>query len=199
MKKETRLNKLNELLGLSKKAETLKNKASGSTLGVTEQEIQNLRELQGIYYFLQAPGLFTSKICKNCKTRYVVSRQHVAFCSYSCIKESLRLQGVTWTRDNDLESLVLDSHVYDGNEPIWIRQNTLKRLLDILQESETIQYVSGPEKLNPEPTLSTTTTKTTGPEQSLSALFPTMPSNPEPSTSSTKKNVKKPGPILRFS
>lgn len=134
MKKETTLDKLNAILGLTKQAEEVKVKASGKTLGISEHEIQTWREIQGIIYYLHAPHLFQPKICKNCGTRFVVSRLYVAFCSYLCIKESLRKMGIEWSRDREDYEILVTSNVYEGNEPIWIRESNLLKLKGMLDE-----------------------------------------------------------------
>lgn len=158
MKRETQLDKLNALLGISKKAEEVKVKSTGNTVGITEDKIQKWREIQGIIYFLQAPALFTPKTCKNCGSKFVVSRLYVAYCSYDCITESLRKLGIEWTKGTDPEALALDPQVYNGNEPLWVRQPTLSRLQEILQEL-----------LNPETDVSST--KTSEPELTGSDTF----------------------------
>lgn len=134
MKRETQLDKLNALLGISKKAEEVKIKSTGNTVGITEDKIQKWREIQGVIYFLQAPALFSPKTCTNCGMKFTVSRLFVSCCSYDCITESLRKIGITWEKGSNLESLALDPQVYDGNEPLWVRQPTLLRLQEILHE-----------------------------------------------------------------
>lgn len=137
MKMETTANKLAELLGISQEVvaqskvvvEAAKNKKQpkGKTskhpidIGVSEDEIQSFRAAQGLFYFLQAPELFSLKTCKHCSAEFLVSRKYVAFCSYTCIKASLNEIGIAWTKGDDIESLANDPQVYDGNEPIWVR------------------------------------------------------------------------------
>ena len=123
MRKSTRANKLNELLGISAKVAEVAVKKTGKIVGITEEEIQEFREMQGLHYFLQAPALFTPKVCKHCGEGFLVSRKYVAFCSYTCIRKELSEQGIEWTKGNDIEALV--ASVYDGNEPLWIRSSTL--------------------------------------------------------------------------
>lgn len=144
MKKETAEERLNKLLGIDpelierekKRKAALEANRTGKIQGITEEEIQNFREMQGIVYFLQAPALFQSKTCPNCKIPFMVSRLFVAYCSYDCIRESLRhTLGTDWEKGNDLEALAIDPRVYDGNEPIWIRN--LSKLKEIL---ESISY-----------------------------------------------------------
>lgn len=124
MKKETIENKLNELLGLTEVVEEIKKVkrvSQGNIREISEDEIQEFRELQGITYFLQAPALFQSKVCKHCGAAFLVSRLYVAYCSWTCINKSIEdLMGCEWSRkDQDYEVIV--AQVYEGNEPLWIR------------------------------------------------------------------------------
>lgn len=131
MKPETKLSKLNALLGIpEEKVAEIKTKSTGKVIGITEDQIQHFRELQGLVYFLQAPKLFTPKQCKHCGEHFLVSRKYVALCSYTCIKKSLEEIGITWTKDNDIEVLV--DKVYEGNEPLWIREPILSKLKEVL-------------------------------------------------------------------
>ncbi len=128
MKRETTINKLNALLGITddvvqeiKKKESIK---KGRVIGITEDEIQTYRQAEGVSYFLQAPELFHARVCKNCGEPFLVSRLHVAYCSYDCIAASVwNDYGVVWSRerqlDSDPEQLVKE--IFDGNEPLWIR------------------------------------------------------------------------------
>jgi hypothetical protein len=155
MRAETTLNKLADLLGLDKslvekaapvasdpkvkrrvaKRAEEQNKLNRKFDGVAEDRIQEFRQAQGIVYFLQAPALFSHKICKHCGESFFVSRQQVAFCSYTCIKNSLAALGINWQKGDDLEALVNDPQVFDGNEPIWIKNiDQLKEALRILCE-----------------------------------------------------------------
>jgi hypothetical protein len=152
MKAETTREKLNALLGLLDDDETAavvekvqEEKARqeqsrvGIHVGIPEAEIQKFREMQGIIYFLMAPQLWQSKTCPNCGIPFMVSRLFVAYCSYDCINESLRnILGNDWSRLDDLEKVVVDPQVYDGNEPIWIRNiPRFKKVLASLIEYET--------------------------------------------------------------
>lgn len=130
MKKDTVAAKLNALFGeqFAQKVEEVKVKTTGKVVGISEEEIQNFREVQGILYFLEAPALFTYKVCGHCGADFFVSRKTVKFCSYMCIKLELRKQGFEWRKGNDIEALVLDPQVYDGNEPIWITSRSLQSI-----------------------------------------------------------------------
>lgn len=125
MKIDTYARKLAELLGgeLTNLVPTISNKSGKATLnlpvGITEDEIQTFRAAQGLRYFLQAPELFTPKVCPHCNEGFLVSRMYVAFCSYTCILKSLEEQGIAWSRKDEYELLTKD--VYEGNEPIWIK------------------------------------------------------------------------------
>lgn len=127
MKNETMEAKLNAMLAKLNphKAEALvetkikTEQRNGNIVGVTEDEIQDFRAAQGLVYFLQAPELFQAKVCKHCGAGYLVSRLYVAFCSYTCIRISLEEQGFSWRKGQDIEALIPD--VYEGNEPIWVR------------------------------------------------------------------------------
>lgn len=138
MKKETYLTKLNELLGIKQEVvEEIKTRHSGKVVGITEEEIAKFREMQGVLYYLQAPALFTFRVCPHCGERFAVSRKYVQFCSYTCIRNSLREQGLDWTKGDDLESLANDPQVYNGNEPIWISSRVLERLKETLENLST--------------------------------------------------------------
>lgn len=134
MKRETQQDKLNALLGLTTKAEEVKIQRTGNAVGITEDQIQKWREIQGLIYFLQAPHLFQPKTCKNCGIKFVVSRLFVSCCSYDCITEDLRNMGIEWTKGDDLEKLALDPQVYGGNEPLWVRESSLSKLKGMLDE-----------------------------------------------------------------
>lgn len=139
MKRETYQNKLAELLGLDQfkveapKSTKSKGKTDSKYVGVTEDAIQQFRQVQGLVYFLQAPELFSHKVCPHCKESFLVSRQFVAFCSYTCIKKDLEAKGIGWSRDKDIEVLVKD--VYEGNEPLWLKEPMLSRLKAVLEHS----------------------------------------------------------------
>jgi endogenous inhibitor of DNA gyrase (YacG/DUF329 family) len=187
MKVETAAEKLNKLLGIDpdiierdkRRQAALEAQRTGRLQGISEAEIQKFREMQGIIYFLQAPELFHLKKCPNCQTPFMVSRLFVAFCSYECIRESLRhILGGEWEKIKDLESLAVDPQVWNGNEPIWIRnlpklKMVLESLVNLnLEDLDLKPYVPTEYELLP---------TTTSPEEPLS-LFP----SPTPTT-------KKPG------
>jgi hypothetical protein len=121
----------------------------GNIQEVSEEEIQEFREAQGIIYFLKAPQLFKSKICNNCGNHFIVSRLYVASCSYHCIAAELLKLGIVWKKHHDVEALV--QSVYEGNEPIWI--NNLDRLRkalemlhsDVMQATESSGEAASPE------------------------------------------------------
>ena len=136
MKRSTKENKLNALLGITEEVADVLVRSSGSSIGVTEEEIQEFRELQGVSYFLQAPALFTHKNCPKCGEHFLVSRKYVKYCSYQCLKLSLREQGVEWSKGHDLEAVANDPQIYNGNEPIWIRQSVLQKLREIFDTSQ---------------------------------------------------------------
>lgn len=142
MKAETAEAKLNALFGdlFAEKVKEVKTKTTGRVVGVTEEEIQEFREIQGILYFLEAPALFEYKVCGHCKADFYVSRKYVKFCSYGCMKLEMRKQGFEWRKGNDIEALVLDPQVYNGNEPIWIRSRSLQLIREMV--------LSLPENLN---------------------------------------------------
>lgn len=135
IKKKRAQDKLNALLGITEQIQEVEAKFSGKVYGVTEPEIQNFREIQGIIYFLQAPALFSFKTCPECGEPFAVSRKYVGYCSHECIRKSLNKQGLRWKKGDDLESLALDPQVWDGNEPIWIRSTALRRLQQILNDA----------------------------------------------------------------
>lgn len=138
MKKTTVQNKLATLLGLEEfivDPKTGKSKKEpknyNAPVGISENEIQNFRAMQGVIYFLQAPELFSAKICPHCGEQFLVSRQYVAFCSYTCIAKDLESKGIKWSRKDDYD--FIGDQLYEGNEPIWIRN--LDRLRAILEPS----------------------------------------------------------------
>ena len=212
MKRETKQNKLNALLGIVEKVEDYKAKSTGNIVGISEDEIQEFREIQGLIYFLQAPTLFDAKKCPHCGEFFIVSRKYVAYCSYTCIKKSLEEVGINWTKDQDLEALAVDPQVYGGNEPIWVRRSKLEHALKVLQKllndsetqdtvsvsapSNTIQRprvdsipqepVSHSDLLKTEKTSSVPTTK-------LPSSPTVSPTNPKPSTTIGKPSSKKRG------
>ena len=151
MKQTTTVNKLAALLGIAEDTaaqskhvvEEAKSKAKVKRgvkqitkhpvdIGVSEDEIQSFRAAQGLHYFLQAPELFSLKTCKHCGASFLVSRKYVAFCSYTCIKASLNEVGIAWNKGDDIESLANDPQVYEGNEPIWVRNiDRVKQVLGL--------------------------------------------------------------------
>lgn len=143
MKKETYANKLFELLGLQEKAQELapelvdpkghKSKYN-RVQEIPEEKIQDFRAAQGLIYFLRAPELFSSRICPHCGEHFLVSRMYVAFCSYTCIKKDLNERGLEWRKGRDIEVIVRE--VYDGNEPLWISPDMVKRLLAVLNSPQ---------------------------------------------------------------
>lgn len=192
MKRSTKENKLNALLGITEEVADVLVRSSGSSIGVTEEEIQEFRELQGVSYFLQAPALFTHKTCPKCEQHFLVSRKYVKYCSYQCLKLSLREQGVEWSKGHDLEAVANDPQVYNGNEPIWIRHSVLKRLKEILDvipnttespttssttketELDPATSTSLPEPVteNPSPSLPVSTTTSTGTTDTVNTFIP---------------------------
>lgn len=190
-------NKLNALLGLTEKVQEVKTRSTGRIVGVTEKEIQEFREAQGLIYFLQAPALFTPKTCGHCGEAFLVSRKYVAYCSYTCIQKSLEEKGVGWRKGRDLEALAQDPQVYDGNEPLWIRSHSLKRaheiLTSLLEKDSDTEFVLKSSTVTPVPEESPTTSKTTLPEPSSSPPTTTTQSNDTTviKKSSTKKKPKR--------
>lgn len=126
--------KLAKLLGLTEVLEeTVQQKEilQGNLHGVSEDKIKERRDLQGILYFLRAPDLFTFRDCNHCGTNFAVSRLQVAYCSYNCIRDSLKAKGLDWKRSENMEVIVRES--YDGNEPLWISAETLLSLEEALR------------------------------------------------------------------
>ena len=143
MKAETVAAKLNALFGdaFVEKVQEVKAKSTGKVVGVSEEDIQGFRQAQGILYFLEAPALFTYKICGHCGADFFVSRKNVKFCSYTCIKLELRKNGFEWRKGNDIEALVMDPQVYNGNEPIWITSHALQSIREmVLSLPENINH-----------------------------------------------------------
>lgn len=141
-KKETYAQKLARLLGLEEVKESVeKEKAArkGNTQGISEDEIQSFRQAQGIIYYLQAPALFQHKVCKHCGADFLVSRLYVAYCSYTCINKSMEeAYGVSWKHKDDIETAI--NQVYEGNEPLWIKnlpqlRSALEKLVNSTTES----------------------------------------------------------------
>lgn len=184
MKIETAANKLAALLGLTEVKEEVEKKAEirkGNTQAVPEEEIQELREAQGIIYFLQAPGLFQSRICKACGSHFIVSRLYVAFCSYQCIEADFKERfKVEWRKGEgikDIESVVQD--VYEGNEPIWVRSQNLDRLYSILTALRTSRDVTQASGIALSESVS----------QSLATMLGTSQGEPSESTQDSTESV----------
>lgn len=166
MRAETTLNKLADLLGIDKsvvenaapvvsdptvqRRRAKQKKATDKIAArnrrfdmVEEAAIQEFRAAQGMIYFLQAPKLFSAKICHHCGANFLVSRNAVGYCSYTCIKNSLAELGVVWDKGRDIEALVNDPQVFDGNEPIWIKNiDQLKAALEVLCQMAESQPTS---------------------------------------------------------
>ena len=151
MKRSTMQNKLAELLGLdqfkvdAKTGQTLKDKNTNVAVGITEEELQEFRAAQGLSYFLQAPELFTPKVCPHCGEGFLVSRQYVKFCSWTCIRKDLEERGLVLNKGEDLESFIerKNRDAYEGNEPLWIRDlDKLKSALEKLAALENIESSS---------------------------------------------------------
>lgn len=154
MKKETYQDKLNKLLGITDVANEIKAKQErkrGKIQGITEDEIQEFRSMQGIIYFLQAPELFTPKVCPHCGENFLVSRLYVKYCSYTCIRKSLNEQGFEWRKSHDIELLIKET--YEGNEPLWIKNlpNLMQILSTLMEKPFTPVEQSSQEKLWPTP------------------------------------------------
>jgi hypothetical protein len=193
MKKETAAAKFEALFGIKEQVEEVKIKSTGKIIGVTEEEIQKYREAQGLWYFLQAPALFTMKKCKreNCGEIFAVSRKYVAFCSYDCLRLDLKDQGIDWNRSRnyDIELLVQDPDVYDGNEPIWIRESVLKKLEEMVLLRENPTTSSTPlvtPKSDPEPSLESPRTTEPLPTSSTDSTTPSPPANSKPTIKKKK-------------
>lgn len=144
MRKSTVQNKLAALLGLEdfkvdeKSGKSVKDiKNYNQPVGISEDEIQDFRAAQGLVYFLQAPELFSAKNCPHCGEQFLVSRQFVAFCSYTCIKKDLENKGIGWSRGSDLEALA-QSDIYEGNEPLWVKNlDQLQSILETLLQARS--------------------------------------------------------------
>jgi len=145
VKTETKIERLNKLLGLTQVAEEIKvveEQRRGRFQSIPEDQIQTFREAQGIIYFLQAPTLFQLKVCKHCDAEFLVSRLYVGLCSYTCIQNSLAEMGIKWSRagilEDEEEMIHFINRIYDGNEPIWVRNlPALKAALQRLTEFQT--------------------------------------------------------------
>ena len=185
MKKETVDNKLNALLGIKTEVvEEIKVRYSGKVVGISEEEIQTFREAQGILYFLQAPALFTAKVCPHCKETFLVSRKYVSYCSYTCIRKSLNEQGIEWKKGDDLEALAGDPQVYNGNEPIWISNRVLERLKETLETLSTNSDENEPEpQSSPSPS-------TESPQESSGSTTSPLPTQPSSSSTPTQTTTE---------
>lgn len=142
MRRETMMNKLADILGLEelkvpvdKKGRKVEKKLD-APVGISEAELDSYREAQAISYFFKAPELFTSKTCPHCGEVFLVSRQFVAFCSYTCIYKDLQEKGIEWSRKTkdgfDIDKTYID-RILEGNEPLWIRKTgieTIRKVLD---------------------------------------------------------------------
>lgn len=182
MKKETAEAKFAALFGLQEQTQELKIKSTGKLLGVTEDEIQKYREAQGLWYFLQAPALFTMKRCKreSCGEIFAVSRKYVAYCSHECIRLSLLDQGIKWSKAGDFEVLAQDPDVWEGNEPIWIRQSVLEKLEEMASLRDnpiTSSALFNAAKLNQEPILESSTNTEPLPTSSIDSTTPSLNTN----------------------
>lgn len=148
MKTETYKAKLAALLGLTEVHEATKEAEANRNrpIPISETQIQSFRAAQGLSYFLQAPKLFTAKTCKHCGENFLVSRKYVQFCSYTCIQKDLEERGIRWTKGEDFEALANDPQVYDGNEPIWIRNlPQVQTALEYLLESQSSLTTTSPQ------------------------------------------------------
>lgn len=141
MKKETYANKLVELFGLQDKVDTTiysdkpLHKRKKRFAGISEEQIQEYRHPTAFWYFLQAPELFSSRVCKHCEMPFLVSRHQVAFCGYDCVERQIMQDyGVKWTRKGNIELMVKE--VFDGNEPLWI--TNLDEIERLVQEAKAL-------------------------------------------------------------
>lgn len=191
MKAETAQEKLNRMLGLApEKVAEVKAKTTGKVVEVSEDDIQEFREAQGLLYFLKAPELFTYKVCKHCGDGFLVSRLYVGFCSYTCIRKELEKDGIKWRKGHDIEALVAD--VYEGNEPIWLRQRVLSKLLEMVSkppnESDAISSLTQSGSGTSGSQLTRTETLASKP-MNKSPLAPTLDSKSQKSMPSTTSSV----------
>lgn len=146
MKAETRAAKLAALLGISEVVEKHVEKKNNRNkfVEVPEDKIQDFRAAQGLIYFLQAPELFKMRLCswRECQQPFAVSRQFVSVCSYTCLKDSLADIGIDWNRDgtSDREKIEMTiDGIWEGQEPLWIREPMLTRLQERLSLLSTEQ------------------------------------------------------------
>ena len=198
-------NKLNALLGLTEKVEEVRANTSGSFYGVSEDEIDKFRAAQGLIYFLAAPKLFHPKVCRHCKEPFIVSRQFVACCSYTCIRKDLEERGFKWSKGDDLEALAQYHEVYNGNEPIWVKQPQLSQALEVLKillekenpKDEKLESPPPQPVTQEPPTTSTEHTSVTPTEpSSVASTMTTLSKSSEPGTTLSRK--KKPSRRITF-
>lgn len=188
-------NALNALLGITEKVAEVQTRTTGRIVGVTEAEIQEFREGQGLIYYLLAPELFTPRVCANpdCGEPFLVSRKHVSYCSYSCINTSLNKMGLKFHKGNDLETLAQDPQVYNGNEPIWIRQPSLIKALETLQTLlEPFKQEDGTYKSIPSDPLKVGSVFKSQPQVKPSSQSDTTQTSRSNSSTPGKKPLKKP-------
>ena len=151
MKAETAEQRLAALLGLSDKFQPKdpkkKTTNSPTNIAIEEADLQKQRRIEGVYYFLQAPDLFSTRVCKNCHEPFLVSRRNVAHCSYTCLKSSLLKLGIEWTRDGDYIELAKD--VWDNNEPLIITKvDQIQTILNKIKTATVLDTVTDdPESL----------------------------------------------------
>jgi hypothetical protein len=143
MRKETYENKLVELLGLHhlkkpepeqpKQQKRGRGKKSVLPVGVTLDEIESYRGAQALDLFLQAPELFSARHCKRekCQEPFLVSRQLVAFCSYTCMKKDLEERyGIEWSPTNEINEQFIRRQ-WNGNEPLIVPPAAVKLLQEL--------------------------------------------------------------------
>jgi endogenous inhibitor of DNA gyrase (YacG/DUF329 family) len=190
--------RLNALLGLTTKIEEVKTRVNGSFYGITEDEIQEFREAQGLIYFLQAPALFTPKTCPHCGEHFLVSRQFVGFCSYTCIRKDLEAKGFRWDKGRDIEELVNDPEVYKGNEPIWIRGPALRKAHKVLTNLLENSTEEPPTLLSPPSPVSQERPSTTMNSTTDSLPAPSTTTTTGPTDGTTLSPKKKPTRRITF-
>lgn len=101
-------------------------------MAIDELETQRYREAEGIAYFLKAPQLFVARECLWCGSKFLVSRRHIAYCSYDHLKSGLNRMGIQWNKDSSFEAIVHDE--FQDNEPIWIRN--ISQIKEIVTDFE---------------------------------------------------------------
>lgn len=152
MRKETMHNKLMELLGLEdRKIEVDQrgravSKKNDAPLGVSDEELDSYREAQAVVYFLRAPELFSHKVCPHCGENFLISRQFVAFCSYTCIYKDLESKGIIWSAKSKHRFEIDEEFVkekLEGNEPLWIRQDMIERIQAVVNSTPKESLLSG--------------------------------------------------------